>query len=508
MLASLHSDASTTLDKIFALAALRQPERLALIDPPNRQRFTDGIPKRLTYGQADYAISTIAARLRQMQLPDHAVVAIQLPNVVEAVLTILGVMRAGYVAAPLPLLWRHADCVAALSRLGVKAIVTCCRLNAMEPCRVAMEVASRLFAIRYVCAFGQNLPNGVVALDDVFDAHSDKSISVAGRTDNDAGRVAVVTFDMQRDGPVPMPRTHLQVIAGGLAPLIESGAAENAMILSCIPLGSFAGLAIALVPWLLTRGTLVLHTPFDPPTLAAQFHEHDPDLVILPGPLVSRISQAGLLGAPAAVKAILSIWRAPERLQGAEPWQDSKTALVDLIAFGEIGLLAARRGADGHPVPLTVGPITVPRVAARATIVAEIRRTDAGTLGLRGPMVCQHPDPTFGRDDAMTTPDGLADTGFPCRLERDKQTIAITGPPPGMVGVGGYRFALRKLQELVSQVDRGGTIAALPDTLTGHRLAGHASDRCAMRKTLADLGANALIAAAFNERPVAAIKQA
>jgi hypothetical protein len=179
-----------------------------------------------------------------------------------------------------------------------------------------------------------------------------------------------------------------------------------------------------------------------------------------------------------------------------------------MIAFGEIGLLAARRGADGRPVPLTAGPVTVPRVAARATIVAELRRTEAGTLGLGGPMVSRLPVPAEGRANAKRAPDGLVDTGFPCRIERDNHTIVVTGPPPGMVGVGGYRFALRKLQELVNQVDRGGTIAALPDTLTGHRLAGHASDRGAMRETLADLGANALIAAAFNDRPAAATKRA
>ena len=52
-------------------------------------------------------ISAIAARLRALGLHTDAVVGVQLPNTVESVLTILGVLRAGMIAAPLPLLWRR-----------------------------------------------------------------------------------------------------------------------------------------------------------------------------------------------------------------------------------------------------------------------------------------------------------------------------------------------------------------------------------------------------------------
>ncbi len=47
-----------------------------------------------------------------------------MPNTVDSVLTLLGVLRAGLIAMPLPLLWRRADAVAALSRVGAKALIT------------------------------------------------------------------------------------------------------------------------------------------------------------------------------------------------------------------------------------------------------------------------------------------------------------------------------------------------------------------------------------------------
>jgi hypothetical protein len=68
-----------------------------------------------------------------------------------------------------------------------------------------------------------------------------------------------------------------------------------------------------------------------------------------------------------------------------------------------------------------------------------------------------------------------------------------------MVNVGGYRFALRALQDLVEGVGEG-TLAALPDMLTGHRLAGTAADRDAICDALSALGANPLLIAAFRAR--------
>src|SRR5690348_12869077 len=71
------SEARATLDDLFRRAAHRHPDRIALIDPPNRARFTDGAPQRLTYAQADRIISAIAERLRDLNLPIDAIVGIQ-----------------------------------------------------------------------------------------------------------------------------------------------------------------------------------------------------------------------------------------------------------------------------------------------------------------------------------------------------------------------------------------------------------------------------------------------
>jgi hypothetical protein len=75
-------------------------------------------------------------------------------------------------------------------------------------------------------------------------------------------------------------------------------------------------------------------------------------------------------------------------------------------------------------------------------------------------------------------------------------TVTLTGPPPGMVSVGGYRFLLNELEDLVQGANGGAFVVALPDALAGHRLAGISSGGD-VRTALAELGVNPLLVDAF-----------
>ena len=97
------------------------------------------------------------------------------------------------------------------------------------------------------------------------------------------------------------------------------------------------------------------------------------------------------------------------------------------------------------------------------------------------------------------TDDGMIDTGYACKVDRDRKLV-IDGPPAGIVSVGGYRFLVRTLQELVGEIEDGSILAALPDMLAGHRLAGGGIDREAIRAALIAQGANPLLVAAFRPR--------
>ena len=113
-----HVPSPLTIEDVFRQHARRRPDALALADATNRETFTDGEPRRLTYAETDRMVTAIAGRLRHMALPTDAIVGVQLPNIVENILVMLGIWRAGMIVAPLPLLWRRADTAAVRMHSG------------------------------------------------------------------------------------------------------------------------------------------------------------------------------------------------------------------------------------------------------------------------------------------------------------------------------------------------------------------------------------------------------
>jgi hypothetical protein len=501
----LQGQRRVTIDEVFRRVASKHPDKLALIDAPNR-RSVDGIaPRRLTYAEADHMVAAIAGRLRRMGMTTDAIVGIQLPNISENILTILGVLRAGMIAAPLPLLWRRTDTLAALGRIGGKALITCGKVGSFNYGEFAMRIAAEIFSIRYVCGFGQRLPDGVVPFDDLFKVERLDPIPPLERErqNNPTAHVALITFDTGENGIVPVARNHVEIIAGGLGVTLEAGVGQDARILSTMAPSSFAGISLTLMPWLLSGGILSLHHPFDAEVLAQQWTEEKCKTLIVPGLVALRLSEAGVF-ARAGGGTVVGTWRSPERLATSPGWREKDTDLVDVPIFGEAALLAARRGSSGRPAPIPFGAVAVPRGSSGAVVVAELLRTPANTVALRGPMVPRFPFPPgierSGLPHFRIDRFGLVDTGYTCRIDTATKSMVVTGPPSGIASVGGYRFPLQELQETVGRIDDGATIAALPDPVIGQRLIGNAAKRDAVRAALTAVGANPIVAAAFRDR--------
>ena len=498
-----HPNASPTLDVLFQRILSRQPDALALVDPLDKQRITGQPPRRLTFAQADRAISALAAHFIEAGLPANSVIAVQLPNTVEFALTALAAYRAGLVVATLPLLWRQAELTVALNRTGARAVVTASRIDGVSHADIAMNAAAECFSIRHVCGFGDDLPEGMASLDNAIVAQSSTKRAVI----QDGRKAALVSFDVISDGFRAVPRTHLSVIAGGLALSLESDVPQGATIMSAFTPCSFAGVASSLAMWLLTGGTLVLHHPFDGDVLEQQINEASCDTLVAPAQLALRLDEMDLSARMPGLRNVLGLWRTPEQIASSASWNARTASLTDVYLFGEAGMFGARRSQDGSPAAIKPGPHGAPREQAGSAISGEILLTPRGTLGLRGPMVvvaAYAPPPPPSDSLIATPPRDYVDTDYAARLNRAAGTIDVTAPPSGVMAVGGYRFLAQDLQEWAKRLGQGALLTALPDRLSGHRLAGRAPDNSRAREALSELGLNPLMVEAFRDRSNAA----
>ncbi|MET0277484.1 MAG: class I adenylate-forming enzyme family protein [Pseudorhodoplanes sp.] len=471
--ATSSSRSDATLDVLFRASAAKTPNALALIDPPDIEAVTGKAPQNLTFAQADERIGALARLLREIGIPEGGTVAIQLPNNADSVIALLAVARAGLVPALLPLLWRRAECAAALSRAHAKAILCCGSVGDFDHGQLALEIAAEVFPIRAVCGFGPGLADGIVPIE-----IATASIASAGAPDFFPD-TAAITFDTDADGPLPVEREAVKLLATGLLIGRLAGITRGARLLSTIPISSYAGMSAALIPWLVSGGTLAFHHPFSPDLLSRQIEASD--IVVVPDAVAARLSVGGKFGSH--LHSVISLCRSPERFASGPTWQQPELPLVDVAAFGEMALLAVQRPTDGDPAPW---PRHV-RSADGDSEIAQAFVTPTGTLGISGTLAAK----------SATWPE--SDTGYPCRMDQDG--IVVTAAPAGFVNVGGYRFAMRDLQHAIRTIEGGGLLAPLPHSLTGHRLAGHAADPQTMRQTLKEFGLGPLVTGAFRDPP-------
>jgi hypothetical protein len=498
-----------SLDDLFRRSVSRKPDADALADPIDKQRVTGQPPRRLTYAQADRAVSNLAAHFLDAALPTGSIVAVQLPNTIEATLTMLAAVRAGLVVALLPQLWRQAELTDALNRIGARCIVSAARIDGIDHAEIAMNAAAEAFSIRHVCMFGSDVPEGMTSLDDIaFGDHPHRNI-----LDRDPRRANVITFDVTPDGLRAVPRTQMQVIAGGLAVFLETGVSPAVRMMSAVMPSSFAGVCASTVTWLLSGGSLTLHHPFDVETLLQQIAQDRCEALVAPAPLALRLGEAGAFAEVASLQHVIGLWRTPEQIAASAQWgsigersdavlQTAMQRFSDLYAFGEAGLFAVPRDNEGAAAPILPGS-PLRRAQGSSAAAGEAFVTKEGTLGLRGAMipVAAYAPPRRPREAlaARALPDHV-DTGYAARLDRKTGAICITAPPSGVVNVGGYRFLANDLNGWAQRLPQGGMLTALPDRVSGHRLAGRASDNTRARAALSQLGLNPLMVEAFRDR--------
>ncbi|GLS43815.1 AMP-binding protein [Methylobacterium brachythecii] len=365
------------LGALLRMTARHHPDRVALIDPADKLNWSSRPAITWTYGAAAEIVDRLARGLRAWRLPPGSRIGLCLPGSAESALALLAVEAAGHTPCLLPVSWDEDTLVAAVQGVGVSAILTQARLGASAPAERICAVAARYFGLRYVAAFGPEVPDGVINLDGmVLDERAAASNVPPSSAPGSIGLVSFASGDPGR----PVHRGFGSLVAAATAHLVATRVGPDERILSLIGPHDLRGLATGLAASLVSGAALETLPLFDGAAFASALAREVPTHLVAPGFLEANLAGRAL---PPTLRSVALAHRAPVRFPNRSRRSDQALrveAVIDTVAFDETAILSGRRGTARDLALVLASP---ERLALPDSLIA-MSRNQEGRLTFRG----------------------------------------------------------------------------------------------------------------------------
>ncbi|MFV3074389.1 class I adenylate-forming enzyme family protein [Niveispirillum fermenti] len=265
--------AGTTVDAMFQQTAAAAPDALALIDPPNRP-LLDGQPQeRLTWAQVRDRVERMAAALLAAGLVKDDVICVQLPNTTDAVILFLAAARLGLIISPVVMQYREHELSHIFDLTTPKAFITVPTFHKHDHAAMAAGLLASRPGLRLLLlatsAEGTDreadLRAAMAAADPAPVAAHVAANPTAG------GEVLTICWTSGTESRSKgVPRDHNHWVLNARIVAEAAGMRDGDVLLNPFPLVNIGSIGGQVMPWLLLRGRLVLHHPFDLPLFLAQ----------------------------------------------------------------------------------------------------------------------------------------------------------------------------------------------------------------------------------------------
>jgi acyl-CoA synthetase (AMP-forming)/AMP-acid ligase II len=457
-----------TAEGLLRRRAAQIPNALALADPPSRDVLRPS--RSFRYGDADAAVDALATSFSALGLEPGNRIAMQLPNRVEQPLAMLAAWRAGLTVCALPMLWRRLEITKVIAELKPRALVGVDAFADESPLQSLCEIAANDSSISHVLGFGTELPEGVGSLDEALQAGSG---GAAPRGDVTIHGPVLITFTARAGAPiVPVFRAERDLLAQGAMTVMALKLDRGDVILNPYPLTAPTGLALGLMPWLISGCTLLQHQPFDLLGFKQQLVEGGATVTALPQAVLSALEGQMADDPHSRLRRLGRVWSPAELVEARA--DEAGGPDFDLYPLGDLASLVRRRerGIDPSLVPL--GKVQVTGADGHATpflettLGAHCGCGEGREIRLRGALCPRGP----AHGPLAADGEGFVGTGLCALAHGDGGGALQVVPTADLRAHGGFAIATGELDE-VYQSFSGFLDAAcfvLPDPIMGDRL--------------------------------------
>lgn len=257
----------------FAARTRSHPDRISLVDPPNRLAITDGVPRRLTWAEVDAEVDALGRALHRAGVRQGDVVGVQLPNIVELAMCYIAMARLGAITCPFPVQYAEHELGQMGTLAGMRAFVTVTRAGRARPAVRGSGLLDAVGSLRTVLAWGDDVPDGVTDLGAAMaDTGGDEEYRgyLAGLEIHPNDCVTLCWTSGTEGIPKGVPRAHGDWQTIATATIETPKLTGDDVLLNPFPMVNAGGMAGMFLPWLLLGARLVQHHPFDIDVLLRQ----------------------------------------------------------------------------------------------------------------------------------------------------------------------------------------------------------------------------------------------
>jgi acyl-CoA synthetase (AMP-forming)/AMP-acid ligase II len=493
-----------TLADLFFAQADAHPDRLALVDAPNRADFAFGEPQRLTWGDLRGEVERMAGALVAAGIGKDDVIAIQLPNISEFVALYFAAASVGAIVSPIAVQYRSHELSAIIDIVSPKAFVCATRVKGADH----VGIVRSLLAGAMLMTVGPDAPAGAL---DLSRAQGDPAALAAHRVAHpvDADDVFTICWTSGTTGvPKGVPRSHNHWVGIAPATYVTAGLQDGDVMLNPFPLINMASIGGITMSWLRVGGTMVLHHPFDPQVYLRQIATERPAFTIAPPAVLNMLLQNEALLASVDLSSLRAIASgsaplAPAMVQGFQ----ERLGLPVINVFGSNEGMSLATGPDDVPDPverasyfpngLNIAPFYAqdrkPNLELRLVppqggdpIVAEEL---PGELQIRGPTLFEGYWRAPEQTAAAFSEDGFFKTGDLFQYEQDGRFLRFVGRCKDLIIRGGVNISPEEIDQLLGGHPRlaEACVFSLPDPVMGERVGLAAVPRPGESVTLDDV---------------------
>jgi mycobactin salicyl-AMP ligase len=351
-----HSQAASTDDAamsgrssgpsaLLRAAAASAPDAPAFLAPAGRMAATGRGGVHLDFLQADRQVDRIATIFRGLGLPPGALFGVSLLAGPEACLAIIALERAGLTPCLLPVAWEPERLKSVAEALGIAGVVTQTRAGGIRLAEDWRDVAMGYFGLRFLLAYGPDVPDGFLDLDAV-ETPDDGPEKGQPREQPglEAGAPAGYVAFSESPGAPPLAWfRNWEAAAAAARDFVAAARLEpRERLVTLLAQDDHRGLTTGMMAALAAGCPCEAHGLFDSATMVESLNSGGPVRLVAPGWMEADLAR---LDFPGALSGVVLVHEAPVRFKAHTPLSHG---VVDALAFGEIAVLAQARDARGR----------------------------------------------------------------------------------------------------------------------------------------------------------------